>query len=144
MAEDYEADRRDRETAADLAAHAADKTAVLRQLVDGAAKRVTFVDVDFGGETHRLRLDVNAWCDVEEDAGPVAPIQTYRDITQGSVRAQTVRAIIRNGLRTGSPDLKSGPVVDTLMSDYPFSVAAGIAEIALAAWLVGAPPPKED
>lgn len=145
MSDPYETARETREDAEDLKAYATQRAGVLRDLIDKAGKRVTFVDLEIAGETYRLLLDVNAWCDVEEESGARAPIQTYRELGLGLAGARTVRAIIRHALKTGGgPDLKAGPIVDRFMADYPFSVATGIAETALAAWLVGVAPAEAE
>lgn len=120
------------------------RAAVLRdKLIDET--KVCFIDLPICGETRRLRLDVNAWCDVETDAAvSVGPMAVYRHLIDGRATPALIRAIITHALKGGAaePDYKPGPLVDRLLSDYPFGVAVGVAEMAVAAWLVGVDAPK--
>jgi len=125
--------------------HSASRHAFLRDQIASAAGKVCSVDLDICGQARRLRLDFNAWCEVERDASAPGPVQAYRQIVDGRSSAALVRAVILNGLKCGSgdPEFKPGPIVDRLLAEYPFAVAQGIAEVVVAAWLVGVDKPTE-
>ena len=125
--------------------HTADRRAYLRERLTNGAGKVTYVDLPICGQEHRLRFDFNAWCDVELEAAVTGPVAAYRQLVEGRASPLLVRAMILNALKCGSDDaeFKPGPLVDRLLADYPFGVAIGIAEVAVAAFLVGVDPTPE-